>query len=642
MNENKFDSSTLNFRTSAAEKIAKLFPSVINDGKINFDKLQEILSPDLEEMGNVEKYDFTWRGKGNAKLEADAPSEKTTLIANKSKSKNWEDTENVYIEGDNLEVLKLLQKSYEERVQVIYVDPPYNTGNDYIYHDDYHDGYEHYLRETGQIDEDGNSTTTNKETSGRFHTDWLNMMYPRLKLSRRLLKDSGVIFVSIDNNEIKNLYSIMDEIFGENNRIGIISNTNNPKGRSDDKFIATAHEYIIVYAKNIAKTKWYGFEPTEKITRRYNKTDKNDRKYREIDLRKTGEKDLREDRPKMFYYFYYNKNTGDLFPSYETNGMDGYIQIVPKREDGKDGRWRWGIETAKSKINKLLPKFMPTRKIWGIMEKDYLDERTLVKPTSSWTFTDVNSERGTEQFMNLGFNKEDFEKPKPVGTIKRCINLGMDKSDNIVLDFFAGSATTAQAVMELNSEDKGSRKYILVQLPEKTKETSVAFKDGYVTIPEVSEERIRRAGDNLYKAIKSNDVSLDTGFRVYELKRSTINRWDQDPQLFTQQLTMLPFTDESTNDQRALEIALKSGIRLNISPKVDGDNYHFISDDKEIFVIFGEYSIALMDKLNIQRKLQNAKVVLKEMDNGSPEKFNLIELLKQDSELNNHFSLEWI
>ncbi|NRN73478.1 hypothetical protein IMAU80627_02032 [Lactobacillus helveticus] len=637
-NEERFKATTLNFRTEAAKKLAELFPEVVADGQIDTDSLEELLNPDLEDEESNEKYEFVWRGKKNSKRIADAPARDTTLIMDKDKSKDWENTKNVYIEGDNLEALKLMQKAYGEKIKMIYADPPYNTGHDFVYKDKYQDSYENYLRETGQLDDEGKVTTTNRESNGRFHTDWLNMMYPRIKLARKLLSEDGVIFISIDNNEIENVIRIMNEVFGENNQLGIISNTNNPKGRSDDKFLATAHEYLVVYAKNINMTDWYGFQPTGKIIKRYNKIDNSGKKYREIDLRKTGEKDLRKDRPNMFYYFYYNPKTKDFYPSKEDKSIDGYVQIKPLREDNQEGRWRWGFDTAVENIDNLFPKFMPTRKIWGVMQKDYLKNRALVKPTTSWTFKDVNSERGTESFMKLGFKKEDFAKPKPVGTIKRCIELST-KKDDLILDLFGGSSTTAQAVMEQNIEDNGNRRFILIQLPELTKTDSIAYEDGFRTIVEIGRKRIEKAGDLL-----GENSNLDVGFHSYKLSSSTIKQWDNNPDKFTEQLEMLhsPFTQESTNDQRALEIAIKSGIDLTVSPEVDGNNYHFVTDDKEVFAILGNYDENLLEKINKQRKLPNATVVLREMDNGSETKFNLIEKLKQEPELNDHFSLEWL
>lgn len=427
------------------KKLAALFPNAVTEkvdenGEVVRAIDKDVLMQEISCMvvdGKEERYQFTWPDKKKSVLLANAPINKT-LRPCREESVDFDTTENLYIEGDNLEVLKLLQETYLGKIKMIYIDPPYNTGNDFVYNDEFGMRNEEWNGISGNYDADGNQIVgaleKNTESNGRFHTDWLNMIFPRLKLAKDLLTDEGVIFISIDNNEIDQIVKLGSEIFGESNYIGTISNTNNPKGRSDDKYIATAHEYIVVFAKNISMLTWYGFEPTEEIIKRYNKVDADGQKYREIDLRKTGENDLREDRPNLFYYFYYNETTGEYFPSRDDMTVFGAIQIKPQREDGKEGNWRWGLDTAKSKLWKLIPKYMPSRKVWGIMEKDFLKDRDLVKPTSSWTFKDVNSERGTEEFIALGFDKRIFPKPKPVGTIKRCIKLATMRED-IILDF---------------------------------------------------------------------------------------------------------------------------------------------------------------------------------------------------------------
>ena len=294
---------------------------------INFDVLRAMLSEDIAE--GDEAYEFTWVGKKAAIAEANRPIRKT-LRPCPEESVNWDTTENLYIEGDNLEVLKLLQESYLGKVKMIYIDPPYNTGHDFIYPDSFIMDNEDYNEGTGYFDEEGNVNykRENSASAGRYHSDWCSMIYSRLMLARNLLADDGVIFISIDYNEQENMKKICDEVLGEENCLGIVANINNPKGRSDDKYIATSHEYVIIYAKNEISVKWYGFEPTDdKIIKRYNKTDNNGKKYREIDLRKTGENDLREDRPNLFYYFYYNPDTSDFYPSRDDRSMDSIANI---------------------------------------------------------------------------------------------------------------------------------------------------------------------------------------------------------------------------------------------------------------------------------------------------------------------------
>lgn len=522
-------------------KLAALFPNAVTETinengevvrAIDADVLRQEISATVVE-GAQERYQFTWPDKKKSVILANQPITKTLrLVREKSVGRDGTpggiDSENIYIEGDNLDTLKLLQETYLGKVKMIYIDPPYNTGSDsFVYDDNFTESSEEFSQASGQRDESGNllfDLHQNNEGNGRFHTDWLNMIYPRLRIAKDFLSDEGIIFISIDNNEIENMKKICDDIFGERNCLGVIANVNNPKGRSDDKYIATSHEYLLVYARNIEKVVWYGFEATdEKIIKRYNKTDSNGKQYREIDLRKTGENDLREDRPNLFYYFYYNQETNEFFPDREDKTIPGFIQIKPLREDGKEGNWRWGLDTATAQIDQLLPKFMPTRKVWGVMQKDYLDGRALVKPTSSWTFKDVNSERGTEAFIDLGFDKRIFPKPKPVGTIQRCIELSC-KADTeaIILDFFSGSGTTAHSLFKMNAESKGKRKFVLVQIAEKTDDNPVATDEGFFTICDIGEERIRRAGKKIREENPMTTADLDIGFRVFRVDSSNM------------------------------------------------------------------------------------------------------------------------
>ena len=569
----KLNMQTTNIVDENIKRIGELFPNCLterlnDEGKpevaIDFDQLRQELSKNIVE-GSEERYQFTWPDKRNAIRLANAPTT-DTLRPCREESVDFDTTQNLYIEGDNLQVLKLLRENYLGKVKMIYIDPPYNTGNDFVYNDYFGMDSSEWSDSSGDYDEEGHwltdKYTINSESNGRFHTDWLNMVYPRLKVSRDLLSEDGVLFVSIDNNEVKNAIALCNDIFAEKNCLGVIANINNPKGRSDDKYVATAHEYILAYAKDIDKVVWYGFEPTDdNIVKRYNKIDENGKKYREIDLRKTGENDLREDRPNLFYYFYYNQITGDFYPSQDGNGRDGYIMIRPLREDGKEGNWRWGMTTALSQIDQLIPKFMPTRKVWGVMQKDYLEGRSLVKPTSAWTFKDVNSERGTEDFISLGFDKRIFPKPKPIGTIKRSIILAVKKNEEILLDFFSGSATTAHAVMQLNAEDGGKRKFIMVQLPEATDEKSEAYKAGYNNICEIGKERIRRAGKKIKEDSPLTTQDLDTGFRVLKLDSSNMQDVYYTPSEFNEQKL---FDDNIKPDRTEEDLLFQTMIDLGI------------------------------------------------------------------------------
>ncbi|MCT7820440.1 MAG: site-specific DNA-methyltransferase [Lactobacillus crispatus] len=617
-NDRKFEATTPNFKSEAAKKIAKLFPEVVADGQIDTDALEELLSPDLEDEESNEKYEFTWRGKRNAKRIADAPARTTTLIADKKSSKDWDATRNVYIEGDNLEALKLMQKAYSEKVKVIYIDPPYNTGHDFVYKDKYHDPYDNYLRETGQIDAEGNVTTTNRESNGRFHTDWLNMMYPRLKLARNLLTDDGVIFISIDDNEDANLKKICDEIFGENNFLAQVVWERAYAPINLKKNFSESHDYILVYAKDASIVETRGIPRGDGADNRYSNPDNDPRGVWQSD----------------------NLSVGPAIESniYPVTTPSGRVVEPPAGRS-----WRLSQKAFRERLK--------DNRIWfgsdgnGVPRmKRFLSElkKPGITPMTIWKYKEVgHSQEATQQLQKLMGGKKYFDYPKPVKLIQRAVQL-YSENDSIILDFFSGSATTAQSVIEQNAEDGGHRKFIMVQLPEKTSKKSVAYKDGYETIPEIAEERIRRAGKQIQE--KHSDIKLDTGFKVFKLESSTIKQWDDNPDKFTEQLEMLhsPFTQDSTNDQRALEIAIKSGISLTASPEIDGDNYHFVSDDKEVFVILGKYDEKLLDELDKERKLPNATAVIREMDNGSETKFNLIEKMKQEPELNDHFSLEWL
>ncbi|HED6290606.1 site-specific DNA-methyltransferase [Escherichia coli] len=564
---------SMNITEDNISKLNSLFPEAFNENGIDFDVLKQLLGENVDDK--EERYGLNWHGKRQARQLALTPS-RGTLRPCKDESVDWDNTKNVMIEGDNLEVLKLLQKSYAGKVKLIYIDPPYNTGKDFVYPDNFQDNMKNYLEITGQT-EDGNRLSTNTETSGRYHTDWLNMMYPRLKLARNLLANSGFIFISIDENELHNLCGICFEIFGEENFISLIANTNNPKGRSDDKFIATAHEYILVMAKNINYAKTYGFEPDDKITKRYNKTDENGEIFRDIDLRKTGDADRREDRPDMFYYFYYDQKTNELFISRDQKKND-LIEIKPIRDDGTDGRWRWGFDTAKSKIDSVYAKFMPTKKTWGIMEKDYLSKRDAIKATSSWTHKDVNSERGSEQFIELGFEKEVFSRPKPLGTLLRIVEIATHPNEKgIALDFFGGSGTFGHAVFMANATKNRKINFIITQLPEpvvpETKEQIVAAsflnKNGMpLKISEITKERLRRAG----KKVREDNPEWkgDVGFRVFKLDTSNIRPWEATADTLSQQIDayVSPILEGRSEEDLLTELMLKRGIDLSVDIEI--------------------------------------------------------------------------
>lgn len=572
-------------------KLKELFPEVVAEGKVDFAALQEILGEEVET--GEEYYRFTWAGKAQARREAHKPSTGTLRPA-PEESVDWDKTKNLYIEGDNLEVLKLLQKSYGGKVKMIYIDPPYNTGKDFVYKDNYRDNLRNYKEQTGQVDSEGNTLSTkNTDTDGRYHSNWLNMIYPRLRLAKNLLSADGVVFISIDDNEQDNLKKLCNEVYGEDNLVATIACINKPSGRSDDKYVATAHEYILIYRKS-SSFLIGEFDAEEHITRRYSKVDTTDsgagRMYREEDLRKRGSHDERTDRPNLFYPFFFSETAGDFYAGDNSDETPkGYVRIEPMKTADIQGTWRWGKDTATSMLKYLHPRYMPNKEQWSVFEWEYLDERSGVKPTSHWNFKDVNSERGSESFGELGFSTKVFQNPKPVGTIKRTLILAT-RSNDLILDFFSGSGTTAHAVMQLNAEDGGQRQHIQVQLPEPTDAKSEAHKAGYATIAEIGKERIRRAGKKIVseleaaikaleaKAVRTEEeeqelkdkqerlAKLDIGFRVFKLDSSNINAWDGDPERMQENLLSAAenIKPDRTEADVLYEVLLKYGLDLTL------------------------------------------------------------------------------
>ncbi|WP_455652114.1 site-specific DNA-methyltransferase [Phascolarctobacterium sp.] len=502
------------------EKIGAMFPNCITEtvdenGKpkkaINFELLKQMLADEV--IDGDEAYEFTWVGKKAAIVEAHKPIRKT-LRPCKEESKNWDKTENIYIEGDNLEVLKLLQESYLNKVKMIYIDPPYNTGNDFIYNDDFKMTGEEYSDEIGEIDADGNRMFKNVDSNGRFHSDWCSMIYSRLSIARDLLANDGVIFISIDDNEVDNLRKICDEVFGEKNFISQIIVQTNPRGRTFDRFIAKTHEYIIVYVRDVKFDALHDIPKDESSVARYQKRE-GDRKFRLLELRNRNPVFNRTNRPLMFYPLYADPDKLDvsLIPTERHT-----VEIFPRNSIGVDGCWTWGREKAANEIHLLVANLANTGK-WSVFRKDYLEGTSLyTKSKGLWTEKEMNHEKGKEMVRQL-FGLTPFDFPKSIDYIKKCLLIGTSCHDDIILDFFSGSATTAHAVMQLNAEDGGNRKFIMVQLPEKTDEKSEAYKAGYKNICEIGKERIRRAGA---KIKEETGADIDYGFRVLKLDDSNM------------------------------------------------------------------------------------------------------------------------
>ena len=469
------------------DRIAALFPNCITEKKdengkltraVNFELLKQMLSPDV--VDGDEAYEFTWVGKKAAIVEANKPIRKT-LRPCVEESKNWDTTENLYIEGDNLEVLKLLQESYLGKVKMIYIDPPYNTGNDFIYADDFMRSQEEENEQMGMYDEDENRLFKNTDTNGRFHSDWCSMIYSRLMLARNLLTDDGVIFISIDDNEQENLKKICDEVFGAMNFLTCVTRaTGTPTGGGFDGLVNEV-DYMLIYSKNIQQTLINGLPMSEEDTKIYDRVDDRGR-YLIRPLRRTGGEDRKEDRPTMF------------FPLTAPDG----IEVYPIGPTGYDSRWICSPETAKKLAADGMLEWKQTQRqgktVWQVYQKFYLENRTKA-PGNLWNDIEGNK-KATRDVRGIFDSQKVFDFPKPIGFIKKILRIGSDK-DSIVLDFFSGSATTAHAVMQLNAEDGGHRKFIMVQLPEPCDEKSEAYKAGYKNICEIGKERIRRAGEKI-------------------------------------------------------------------------------------------------------------------------------------------------
>jgi adenine-specific DNA-methyltransferase len=503
----KLKMQTANKADENFKKLAAMFPNAVTEtidenGEVvrAIDKdvlMQEINTKVVD--GNEERYQFTWPDKKKSVLLANAPINKT-LRPCREESVDFDNTENLYIEGDNLEVLKLLQETYLGKIKMIYIDPPYNTGNDFVYNDEFGMRNEEWDEVSGNYDEDGNQIVgkleKNTEANGRFHTDWLNMIYPRLKLARDLLTEDGVIFISIDDNEDDNLRKVCDEIFGECNFLAQITIITGANQSGDGVLIQKNVEYCFVYVKSILDAK-------------INRVDKTDEIYRNLNDAPTAF----ETRLDMGYTIYYNEHTGEMIPRYDYNKnliytndeklvysddvdliRKGFVPIRPGKRNGKLHRWRWSLDTfleRKSDIkifkngDKYTPKFL---------------QSGFNAPKNIWNYT-----VGTIELKKI-FDASVFDYSKNVNLLKYISSIGSDK-DAIIVDFFSGSATTAHAVMQLNAEDGGHRKFIMVQIPEKCDEKSEAYKAGYKNICEIGKERIRRAGAKIKEDLKSKTVT---------------------------------------------------------------------------------------------------------------------------------------
>ncbi|MCT1640596.1 site-specific DNA-methyltransferase [Dietzia cinnamea] len=622
-------SRTPDLQTELAQKLQDLVPEAVADGKIDVVKLTELLADDAADSN--ERFGLFWPGKKRALRAAQEPTT-ATLRPDKVNSKDWDTTKNVFIEGDNLEVLKILQKHYHGKIKMIYIDPPYNTGKDFVYPDNYKDGLQTYFKWTKQVNEEGKKVSTNSESEGRYHSNWLNLLYPRLKLARNLLTQDGVIFISIDQHEHANLLRVCAEVFGESNVLGSVAVVNNLKGRSDDEYFATAHEYLVACGRNNEGATIYGFATSAEYQAEFKLKDEISN-YKEVGLQKTGKNARRIDRPNMYYPIYYSPETS----SFSLEKAEGTVEIYPTPINGVDGRWRWGRETfLKNRDTELTARNV--RGTWRVYVKmrDIVEgEARTVRPKSVWIDPKYDTAGGSRAVKELFDGNNYFDNPKPVAFIKDVLTIGAGK-DSLILDFFAGSGTTAQAVMEQNADDGGNRKFIAVQLPEPTPEGSAARDAGYDTISELAIERIRRAGAKVGKVLAGSEV--DSGFRVFKLADTNFTKWrvqsDVEPDKLEQFLLGLRDSAEDNAAPEALltELLLKQGYSLTEeSTEVDVAGLALSSvGGGLLFAYLNEHKKPELDQLREVIDQEPARfVILEDAFHGDDElKTNLAQLCK--------------
>ena len=549
-------------------KIAQLFPDCVTEtvdersGQpkhlIDFEKLKQNLS-DSVMSERAERYQFTWPDKSKAILLANSPIN-ATLRPCREDSVDFDNTQNLYIEGDNLDVLKCLKETYLHKVKMIYIDPPYNTGNDFVYEDDFAQSSEEYLANSGQFDEQGNRMFTNAESNGRFHTDWLNMIYPRLKVARDLLTDDGVIFISIDDNEVENLRKVCDEVFGEQNFITQINWVSKSGGSADEQYIIKATEYILVYTK-AKDSAIFGKEEAETSSDKYKLTDKHEEERGKYTLKKLDFRMTSQHYTEALNYPVIDPDGNELWPGGKNHRQDG------------GWNWRWSKAKYEWGVKNDFIQFVKNNKgSWTLNTKQYQKVDNCNRPTERGLAyrnfipsSELNTTQGSRLIAEY-FESKIFEYAKPHQLICKCMKIANCDKNALILDFFSGSATTAHAVMQLNSEDGGNRKFIMVQLPEKTEEKSEAFKAGYKNICEIGKERIRRAGKKIKEESPSTTQDLDTGFRVLKLDSTNMQDIYYSPKdisqadLFSQVDNVKP---DRTGEDLLFQVMLELGATLD-------------------------------------------------------------------------------
>ncbi len=661
MNETTLNGQSADIVSENIQKLKQIFPEVFCEDSIDFEKLQAVLGEYTDD--SEDRYNFTWWGKSRALRLAQTPS-MGTLRPCKEESKDWDTTENLYIEGDNLEVLKLLQKSYHGKVKMIYIDPPYNTGKDFVYPDDYTDPLQNYLAMTGQVDEEGKRISTNSEASGRYHTNWLNMMYPRLRLARNLLSDDGVIFISIDDNEVNNLRKICDEIFGEENLLSIhhIQVRYGQKSLNERKDFQELLEYVLIYSKtnmpiNFNKPK--KDYPIEKFNLEITHDELPSKQIisngRKVDVWLPGGFLITPQEKGSIDFFKETWISGSILSGTGHGLM--YTKVVDSRreedgngclyrihgigEDGLGFRYYTNPKNDDSSRGKMYTK-VPIKILDSVKKREAKKESPIIN------FYDYSGDIGNIRHEGgIAFNAGK----KPVKMLSRFTNYFPNK-DFIVLDFFSGSASTAHAVMQLNAEDDGKRKFIMVQLQEPTDEKSEARKEGHENICEIGKERIRRAGETIkaelqetqsqQPSILEENVSvhlgdLDVGFKVFKLDRSNLKKWNPDHENIEASLldTIENYVDGRSELDVVYEIMLKYGIDLTLpleeyeigGKKIFSIGYGalMICLDREITTDVANEIVRLKDEL----KPEVMRVVFK--DNGFKDdsvKTNTKEILR--------------
>jgi adenine-specific DNA-methyltransferase len=617
---NKMKFETPNLTAENVAKIAGLFPGVVTEGKVNFDLLRSMLG---DEVYGDEAYEFTWVGKRAAIAEAGRPIRKT-LRPCVEESKEWDTTENLYIEGDNLDVLKLLQESYLGKVKMIYIDPPYNTGTAMIYMNDYSQSKELWQQNTGEYDFDGNRLFQNNDSNGRFHSDWCSMMYPRLLIARNMLRDDGFAVLAMDDSEIENLKKICDEVFGEKNKIGIVTVVHKPEGRNQEKFFGTSNEFFLVYAKNKSIANFNNVIIDDEKLKEYEFADEQG-KYKKKDFirRADGKYATRQAKPNFWYPIYVSDDYKEITTVYK----EGYHKVLPIIDNGVERTWKTLPET----FNEMYQngQIMAENKDGKIVIYEKMRENQVIK--THWIKKQYHAYHFGTKILDDLLQAKTFDFPKSLFLIIDTLKITTSKTD-IILDFFSGSATTAHAVMQLNAEDGGKRKFIMVQLPEVCAEGTEAAKAGYKNICDIGKERIRRAGDKIKAEAGLTAQNLDIGFRVLKLDDTNMNDVYYAAGDYTQDL-ILQMESNIKPDRTDMDLLygclLDWGLPLSMPhthEKIDGFTVHTYNDGDLIACFEEKISEKAIREIASRKPL---RAVFRDSSfSSSPEKINVFEIFK--------------